>query len=1235
MPKNGKEYKLAIRIAGVVDKNYDLALARASNGLKSFEKSMEKIDGTFRTLDRGFDGAMRVGKKCFDVIAKAAMAAAAAIGTITVAATKIGSDFEAEMSVVQAISQATDKDLDRLAKKAREVGKVSVFSATEVGEAMEFMGMAGWKTEEMLAGIEGVVNLAAASGEEMSTVSSIVVDTLTAMGRTADDTSEFVDVLAQAAMNSNTNVELMGQTFKYAAPIAGALGYNFKDLAIATGLMASNGIKGSLAGTALRNLLTRMAKPTKESKEAMDALGLSLTDSEGNMLSLMDILQRLRDNFAKNGDSEEMQVALTTLGGLSDEQMEDVRSGLGDLTEAEEAFYAAELGGLRGMSGLLAIANSSDETFDKLTEAIYGSEGAVKQMAGVRLNNLQGDITIMKDALRDAGIELYYQFNDDLREGVQWVTEVINDAAKYVPAFFRKVKEELPAIWRTFKKYAAPIFNILYDFGKWVFKNGKLIISFIAGIGAALIAYKVVSTLVHIVTFVAKIISLGSVLGPVVVSLMALIAAVGALAGAFVNYKLTESELIDQDLENHFGSIALSMDEIADIADYIVQTKNLDQVKETLEAFKDLDPFTSDIEQAIKTMDRLKWKISIGMELTDKEKEDYEEAVQTYISTLPEYLTQEQYALNLNLWTLFDENDPTGHSIVNKINSFFEANKGELESLGEDLAQAVKQGFEEGFEFDLATVQKIQEQMAEVERQLGINEYDTALVMLGGEFSGKQLTPESFMDLQSQLGDATANVARTYRETYAKSQVAYDKMFNSGELTPEEYKDLSSRNKMLMESGIAESNLKALEFMINTVYGTYGEDIDKYKQIRDDAIRRANETDWTNLDEEAFGIAFNEILNRVANSPFLDSTKRDAISKLIDGMMPSLSELQYIEKWIGSLTEDDIRNLPKSIQESIASSKEKLPNIIDLIGPLMGAGGSTQGWFSRSEYWEEFKKDVVKSTIGGDNTEFSTWLLNNYGNLVTLTPQEQEQFKGIAKENVEARLSDVQSAIDEILNNYTFTGSAELDIVLSPEVTLDPKRGTLNVNGLTITDILGVPYSFNDPLWKAYMEASQEASDTQQGVEKNYVKKGNQIVLATDGTLSGDAFDYFKSIGSGARAEDPLGIKFRAKGGFVNGLQLSWLGEKGPEAVIPLDGSRNAMSLWQKTGQLLGMGSLIGRYDLSGSSSSASITYSPTLQFYGEAPSRADLDDALRMSQDEFEAMMEQYLKNNGRLAFR
>lgn len=307
---------------------------------------------------------------------------------------KVGSSFEASMSKVQAVSGASNEQLQRLSDKAKEMGATTKFSATEAADAMNYMAMAGWKTEDMLNGIDGIMNLAAASGEDLATTSDIVTDALTAFGLTAQDSTHFADVLAAASSNANTNVSMMGETFKYVAPVAGSLGYSAEDCAVAIGLMANSGIKASQSGTALRSMFSRLAKPSKEVKEAMEKLNISLTDSHGNMKSL-------------------------------DTLMGDLRNSFSGLSESEKAEMASSLAGQEAMSGLLAIVNASDADFNKLKDAIYGADGASAKMAETMQNNLQGKITITKSTIEGLGIKIYEEIEDPMKEAAEGTTDSV------------------------------------------------------------------------------------------------------------------------------------------------------------------------------------------------------------------------------------------------------------------------------------------------------------------------------------------------------------------------------------------------------------------------------------------------------------------------------------------------------------------------------------------------------------------------------------------------------------------------------------------------------------------------------------------------------------------------------------------------------------------------------------------------------------------------------------------
>lgn len=387
------DYTLSAKITGDASK-FQKAMQQAETSMQKLNQKFGSFGGALETLG----GKMTSAGTKITALETAAGGAAVALGTQAV---KAGASFEAEMSKVSAISGSTGNDLKALTDKAKEMGKKTKFSATESAEAFEYMAMAGWKTDDMLNGIEGIMNLAAASGEDLATTSDIVTDALTAFGLSASDSAEFSDVLAAASSNANTNVSMMGDTFKYVAPVAGALGYSVQDTAIAVGLMANSGIKASQAGTSLRAILSRLAKPTEQVQTAMDELGISLTDSNGNMKSMRQV-------------------------------MEDMRNGFSGLTKDQQANYAATIGGQEAMSGLLAIVNASEEDFNKLTTAIDGSEGTCKNMANTMQKNLSGQFTILKSQIEGINIQIFEKMEPALLQVVQAVNGMISafNAAK-------------------------------------------------------------------------------------------------------------------------------------------------------------------------------------------------------------------------------------------------------------------------------------------------------------------------------------------------------------------------------------------------------------------------------------------------------------------------------------------------------------------------------------------------------------------------------------------------------------------------------------------------------------------------------------------------------------------------------------------------------------------------------------------------------------------------------------
>lgn len=407
--------------------NNQLKQLGGSTKLASLQKSLSETAAKLSTI----------GSKMTSLGKQLSMKVTLPIVAAGTAAVKTAASFESEMAKVSAISGATGDDLDKLSQKAREMGSNSRYSATEIGTAMEYMAMAGWKTEQILSGLDGILNLATASGEDLGTTSDIVTDALTAFGLKAEDASHFADVLAKTSANANTNVSMMGESFKYVGPLAGSMGYSIEDVSLALGLMANAGIKSTQAGTTLRTLISNMAKPTKSMQEAMDKLGVSLDDGAGNMKTLKQVMEDLRKGFGSLKISQAdltRQVAVLDqqleAGVITEEEYEEASNKLAEAAFGAEgamkAEAAASLAGARGLSGLLAIVNASPEDFNALETAISNSNGAAKDMADIMGDTAEGKVAVMKNKLYELGIQIGEKLIPVLEKVVGWISDLID-----------------------------------------------------------------------------------------------------------------------------------------------------------------------------------------------------------------------------------------------------------------------------------------------------------------------------------------------------------------------------------------------------------------------------------------------------------------------------------------------------------------------------------------------------------------------------------------------------------------------------------------------------------------------------------------------------------------------------------------------------------------------------------------------------------------------------------------
>ena len=443
-------------------------IIETENNLRDLERqagqsavALQKIAATGEKLKTVGSAIEGVGQKLMPVTA--------AVGGLGAAAVKVASDFDSAMSQVAAVSGATGKDLEALRDKAREMGSKTKFSASEAAKAMNYMAMAGWKTNDMLSGIEGIMNLAAASGEDLATTSDIVTDALTALGLSAEDSGHFADILAAASSNANTNVSMMGETFKYCAPVAGALGFSAEDTAEAIGLMANAGIKSSQAGTAMRSMMTNLTGEVKFTGAAFGELTVQTTNTDGSMRSLGDILADCRAAFAQ-------------------------------MSESEKAANAEALVGKNAMSGFLAVMNAAPGDIEKLNSAINNCDGTAEKMAATMQDNLAGQLTILKSQLEELAISIGEILMPYIRQIVGWIQGLVD--------WLNSLDEGTKKIIVTVALVAAALGPVLIVIGKVV--------------GA-------IGTIMTVVPQIAGAISsvIGFVSGTVIPAISAVVAAIG------------------------------------------------------------------------------------------------------------------------------------------------------------------------------------------------------------------------------------------------------------------------------------------------------------------------------------------------------------------------------------------------------------------------------------------------------------------------------------------------------------------------------------------------------------------------------------------------------------------------------------------------------------------------------------------------------------------------------------
>ncbi|HCD43982.1 MAG TPA: phage tail tape measure protein [Lachnoclostridium sp.] len=734
----------------------------------------------------------------------------------------------------------------------------------------------GWKTEDMLKGLPGVMNLAAAFGEDLGSVSGIVTDTMVSFGMQAGESAQLVDILAQAAVSSKTSLDMMGKTFQGAAPAAAAFGYSMEDVAVAAGLMANVGIQGEEAGRSMNTILTNLSEPTKSMERYIQKLSVSLKDSTGEIKPLGDLLEELRFGFS-------------------------------GLTEAQKEEYAAEIAGKDGMAGLLAIMNGSDEEFLRLKEAMDHSTGAAERLSGIRMDNLAGDISLFKGAYKGIGLEVYSGISEELRS-------IVQEATKWISGFADSLKEGIPTAVRLMKQFADGMkqsFGPVIDIGKWFLSHPEVIKGGITGIVTAFAAFKLVGAAKAGISLLGGLSTLVAA-WPVV----AFGVAAGAIVGIAAAVRENNRNLMKEDLSKRFGTISLSMSELEKTARMILDNGNLNSLSLAFSELEKIKDLAGDFNEASEGLDKLNWKIGIGIALDDSDKEAYSSALDQMIKGAINIVEQAQYSANINVQALFGSNSETGKQLVDGFNSMYASINSEVADLGKRLGEAYETAMTDEIidSNEAEIIQGLQQKLSDITDQVVRAKTEGKIQRIKMQYSGKELDSDTFKNMQVEIKEQLNAEREELMQVTDWNLGDLELQFQRGEITTSQYNVKKQEIEDQSHKQEMDYQARGLSFSTSSIVEAYQDKISKaipgVKEGLDSAMEYIGQSDNSAL---AFDT---DVLWKQMGFNKMDKTSRESITELWKGMESDYAELQSMVQ--GFLEKGE--EIPQSIAKQLSDA---------------------------------------------------------------------------------------------------------------------------------------------------------------------------------------------------------------------------------------------------------------------------------------------------------------------------
>lgn len=829
MAKNRSQYSLEILLGAKKASSFQSGINGAKNELEGMSSTAKKVAGLIATAF----GAIKIKdfvKESVDTF----------------------SDYEQSLANTAAIANATKTEQEQLNEAAREAGKATTKTAQESADALGYMALAGWNVKESTSALQPVLKLSAASNMDLATCSDLVTDSMSALKLQVKDLPEYLDMVTKAQNSSNMNSQQMMEAYIKAGGAARTLGVSAKDTGVALGILANNGTKGAEGGTTLNAMLTRLGS-NKNALSMMGALGISIFDAQGKFVGLEEALKRINAGVSKLS-TEDQAKALKEIAGTN---------------------YYSKMAYL--LDGVKEGANGAKSAWDDLDKKLKNSDGSLEDMYNKQTNTLSATREIMNSALDDLKISFADSFDGELADGIKKLTEFINETSENISDFADTHQVEIHNAFETFYDDVESIGNVVGDVGRFVVGNFDAISSGIEAIGTAVVTYKVASRVSSVATSLMNFASGG----PVGLAIAGAATAATAIVGIGIYAKKTQQRMAQANLEQHFGSISLSLDTLDEIAQQIVGKKKLMQVSEMLESIGKTDDAISAMSKSFKSVSEISWKVKAGFKIGKDDVDKYKSSVEEYVKSAKEAVESKGYTVSIATRLLLGNNSKVGK----ENNEFYAGLDSKLNSLQKKLNKKLNDAVKNGIDVDTdSAVQKLLGQIDDITSAVTNAENEAQLQTINLKYSGKDLTAQDFKQLTKDVKDYEKKAMSGYQEAYTTSMTNLNARRNTGDLSQKQY----ASEKKKIESAYYKQQQNTLasgsKYIMNSIQDAYPQVKGAMKRLQMNLKRGFKEAAEQGLSANELEATMNEVVDNALSSADLGKDSDAIISLFKNGL---------------------------------------------------------------------------------------------------------------------------------------------------------------------------------------------------------------------------------------------------------------------------------------------------------------------------------------------------------------